>query len=537
MRLYHYFLALMTILGLSVVSAACSSPQITPPSESIDVQVYADGEEYVVHISDGSTVQNVLDAAELTLEGKDRVDPPASSIVHGGTAVHVIRVEEVFETIEEVIPFRVIELPNESLPEGEVQWLQEGKNGLQEVTYLHVFENGEEVSEKAFSPVTIEEPVDDIFLVGTQNYLSPINLPGRLVYLSDGKAWMMEGSTANRSLIVPTGDLDGRIFTLSDDGEWLLFTRQDDSEDVINTLWAAQINGEENLMIDFEIENVIHFGAWLPGSNREAAFSTVETRSSPPGWQANNDLAIREFDTNGWTHFVGHVLDTNYGGVYGWWGTDFSFAPLGDFLAYVSPDQVGIVDLETGEKQLLLEITPYQTRGDWAWMPGLAMGPNGDMIYTVDHAPPEEVGDVEKSPIFDLVAISVTGGTAIPLVPEVGMFAYPKTSPSQTLSSGENAHQIAYLQANFPKQSEKLSYRVAVIDRDGSNQRVIFPPLEDAGLEPQRNWGVWSPSTGGTGPEQVLALIYQGDIWIVDPATGGSWQITGDGRVQRLDWR
>ncbi|MBS1249680.1 MAG: hypothetical protein MAG431_01261 [Chloroflexi bacterium] len=537
MRLYHYFFSLLILLGLSLGITACGSPQITPPSETIDVQVFADQEEYTVQISSGSTVGDVLNAVGLTLEGKDRVEPPVSSVLQDRMALHIIRIEEIFETKQEVIPFREVQLPNENLPEGEIRWLQEGKNGLKEVTYLRVLENGEEVSYKAVSSVIIEEPVEDIFLVGMQNYLSPINLPGRLVYLSGGNAWMMEVSTANRSLVVSTGDLDGRVFTLSDDGQWLLFTRQNNAEGVINTLWAAKIGGDEELLIDLEVENVIHFGDWLPDSTREVAFSTVETRSSPPGWQANNDLWIREFDTNGWTNLVSQVLDTNFGGVYGWWGTDFGFAPQGTFLAYVGPDQVGIVDLESQEKQPLLEITPYQTRGDWAWMPGLAIGPNGDMIYTVDHAPPEEVGDAEKSPIFDLVVLPVAGGTPIPLVPEVGMFAYPKTSPAQSLASGEKAHQIAYLQANFPKQSEKLSYRVAVIDRDGSNQKLIFPPLEDSGLEPQRNWGVWSPSTMGTDSGRVLALIYQGNIWIVDPASGEHWQITGDGRVKRLDWR
>ncbi|OQY31050.1 MAG: hypothetical protein B6I38_06400 [Anaerolineaceae bacterium 4572_5.1] len=536
MRLYHYFLALM-ILVLSLITSACGSPQITPPVESIDVQIYADGKEYKINIPAGSTVQNVLDAAGVNLEGKDRVEPRASTTLQTGMIIQVIRVEEIFETEQEIIPFRVIRLPNESLPEGKEQWLQEGKNGLKEITYLKTLENGVEVSYDIVGSAIIQERVDEIGLIGSQNYLSPINLPGRLVYLSYGKAWMMEGTTANRSLIVATGDLDGRVFTLSDDGEWLLFTRQSDSEDVINTLWAAQIDGDEERMIDFGIENVIHFGAWLPGSNREAAFSTVETRSSPPGWQANNDLRTREFDLNGWTHRVSYPLDTNYGGVYGWWGTDFAYAPGGEFLAYVGPDQLGIVDLEAEEKQPLLEITPYQTRGDWAWMPGIAISPNGDVIYTVDHAPPEVEGDAEKSPIFDLVVIPVGGGAPIRLVPEVGMFAYPKTSQVQTLASGERAHQIAYLQANFPKQSEKLSYRVAVIDRDGSNQRIIFPPLEQPALEPQRHWGVWSPAGVDSTSGQFLALIYQDDIWIVNTVTEEAWQITGSGEVLRVDWK
>ncbi|RLD07609.1 MAG: hypothetical protein DRI56_06510 [Chloroflexota bacterium] len=537
MRLYHYIFALIIILSLTLLAAACSSPQITPTHQAIEIQIYADGEEYKVQTPAGSTVQNVLDAAKLTLEGKDRVEPTASTILEKGMEIYLIRVEEIFETEQEEIPFRTIQQPNENLPEGNEQCLQTGKNGLKEITYLRVLENGKEVSRDIFSTARIKEPVDQIFLVGVQNSVSPIQLAGRLIYLSDNNAWMMEGSTANRSLIVSTGDLDGRVFELSDDGTWLLFTRQNESEDIINTLWAKKIDSEEELLIDLEVENIIHFADWVPGSNREVAYSTVESRLSSPGWQANNDLQILEFATNGWVHTKNRVLDTNYGGVYGWWGTDFAFSPQGDFLAYIGPDEAGMVDVGTNEKELLLKITPYQTRGDWAWMSGIAVGPNGNIIYTVDHAPPEMVGDAEASPIFDLLAIPLTGGPAIRLVPEVGMFAYPKPSPSQPLISGEAAYQVAYLQANFPNQSDKPSYRVAVIDRDGSNQRIVFPSPEEPGLEPQRDWGAWSPTPTETGSGHVLAVLYQGNIWIVNPATGDYWQVTGDGRVQRLDWR
>ncbi|MEA2007729.1 MAG: G5 domain-containing protein, partial [Chloroflexota bacterium] len=424
---------MIIILGLILGSTACSSPQVTPTHQAIEVQVYADGEEYKVQAPAGSTAQNVLDAVGLTLKGKDRVEPTASTILEKGMEVYLIRVEEIFETEQEEIPFRTIQQPNENLPEGDEQYLQTGKNGLNEITYLRVLENGKEVSRDIFSNAQIKEPVDQIILVGVQSSVAPIQLSGRLVYLSDDNAWMMEGSTANRSLIISTGDLDGRVFALSDDGQWLLFTRQDKSEDVINTLWAMKINGEEDLLIDLGVENVIHFADWVPDSNREVAYSTVESRLSSPGWQANNDLQILEFAINGWVHTKNRVLDTNYGGVYGWWGTDFAFSPQGDFLAYIGPDEVGTVNVEINEKELLLKITPYQTRGDWAWMSGIAVGPNGNAIYIVNHAPPEMVGDAESSPIFDLFAIPLTGGAPISLVPEVGMFAYPKPSPSQPL--------------------------------------------------------------------------------------------------------
>lgn len=57
------------------------------------------------------------------------------------------------------------------------------------------------------------------------------------------------------------------------------------------------------------------------------------------------------------------------------------------------------------EKIILLEITPYKTQGDWAWMPGIGIGPLGNVIYSVDHAAQEGNLSTEESPVFDLVAI------------------------------------------------------------------------------------------------------------------------------------
>jgi hypothetical protein len=35
----------------------------------------------------------------------------------------------------------------------------------------------------------------------------------------------------------------------------------------------------------------------------------------------------------------------------------------------------------------------------------------------------------------------------------------------------------------------------------------------------------------------ALAVLYEGNIWLVDSLTGESWQITGDGRINRLAWK
>jgi hypothetical protein len=537
MRLYHYYKIILLIFVLTLVGAGCIPSPDSPPQKEINVEIIADQEAYAITVPAGSTVGDALQAANLTLEGKDRVEPSTSAVLEENSTLRVIRVEEEFETKEQVMPYEVVRQSSESLPEGEEQLLQAGKNGLRKVTYVRVFENGEEVAYEEVNSVVVEEPVDEIVLVGVQSSISPVTIPGRLVYLSDGNAWMMEKSTANRALVVATGDLDGRIFFLSEDGRWLLFTRQeDDEEDIINSLWAANIASEEKELVDLGVENIIHFSAWIPGSEKEIAYSTVEPRVSSPGWQANNDLILRDFAPDGFAESE-TLVETNYGGVYGWWGTDFMLTPTGEMFVYSSPDRVGVIDRSAGEKKTLMEILPYKTRGDWAWMPGLGMGSNGRILYTVDHIPLEGTGAAEESPLFNLVAISLSGGQVMTLAWDVGMFAYPKISPILKSAVSESAYQVAYLQAIFPQQSSTSSYRVTLMDRDGSNKKILFPALEDAGLEPSRGWGVWAPEKLEGEGSYLLAVLHQGNIWVVNTETGQYWPATGDGRVQRMDWQ
>lgn len=537
MRLYHLMRILLLASVLLLVGSGCSPAPDSNDGALIRVEIEYDGLSEQVEVLESATAGEAVAAAGVTLSGKDRTEPASSVQVVDGARIQVIRVEERIETEQEVIPFEVIRQPTENLPSGQEKLLQAGKNGLREIVSVRLFENGEEISLSEVSSIDLEEPINEIILVGVQSSIAPVDLPSPLVYLSNGNAWLMEQSTANRSLLVATGDLDGRIFTLSDDGDWLLFTRAEEDEDLINSLWTVNIASPQDSLIELDTYNIIHYAGWVPGIEPRFAFSSVEPRLSAPGWQANNDLELKIFSENGWTSRVNLLQETNYGGVYGWWGTDFQFSPEGDFVAYASPDQVGIITYEEAEKTPYLEIVPYQTQGDWAWMPGITIGPLGNVIYTVDHAAQEEGAEVsEESPVFNLVAIPLTGGGSQTLVNDVGMFAYPLTSPVTPKATGEASYQVAYLQAVFPEQSTDSNYRVSVMDRDGSNQEVIFPPPDRPGLQPSRRWGAWSPNRSLESDLFPLAVIYEGNIWILEPGTGFAWQVTGDGRVQGLDW-
>lgn len=536
MRLYHFIKLGLIASLLFLFGTACSSPSQTPLPEDITIQIEVDNETLSLQVQAGSTVGDVLTMGEIKLSGSDRTEPAqVISLLEDGL-IRVIRVEERIETEQVIIPFKVIRQPTENLPTGQEKLLQAGKNGLKEIISIRLFENGEEISFYEVSSLELEETIDEIILVGVQSSIAPLALPSPLVYLSNGNAWLMDQSTANRYLIVPTGDLDGRVFSLSGDGNWLLFTRTEEDEDVINSLWTVNLSSPEDSLISLDVENVIHYADWFPGSEEKFSYSTVEPRLSAPGWQANNDLIVSIFSDNGWTSLVNTLQETNYSGVYGWWGTIFQFFPDGDLAAYASPDQIGVIPYDEPEKQVLVEVIPYQTQGDWAWMPGLSIGPMGNVIFSVNHSAPEGSPVAEDSPVFDLIAIPLTGGGVRTIVQNVGMFAYPLASPVTAKPSGEASYQVAFLIAIFPDQSATSNYRVALMDRDGSNRHLVFPAQDKPGLQPSRGWGAWSPRPAEASGTYPLAVIYEGNIWILVPESGDAWQVTGDGGVSRLDW-
>ena len=536
MRLYHFYkFALITCL-LVLIGSGCSTISQSSVQEEIQIQIDVDDRTDSISVPSGTSVGDTLIEAGISLQGKDRSEPAGVIILTEDTEIHVIRVEESIETEEVVIPFEVIRQPTENLPAGQEKLLQAGKNGIREIISVRVFENGEEISFSELSSLDLVETVNEIILVGVQSSIAPIGLPSPLVYLSNGNAWVMDQSTANRYLLVATGDLDGRVFLLSEDGKWLLFTRAEDDEDIINSLWVVALDDPEDLLIELDTQNVIHYAGWVPDIEPKFAFSSVEPRLSAPGWQANNDLILKVFSENGWTQIVNTLQETNYGGVYGWWGTDYQFSPEGDFVAYASPDQIGIIPYQEAEKEVFLDMVPFKTQGDWAWMPGIGMGPLGNVIFSVNHASQDGSQTDEESPIFDLVAIPLTGGGVQTLINDVGMFAYPLPSPITAKATGEASYQVAYLQAIFPEQSATSNYRVGLMDRDGSNQHLIFPASDSPGLQPSKGWGAWSPQPTQASETYPLAVIYEGNIWILDPQSGDAWQVTGDGRVGALDW-
>jgi len=524
------YLLLILPLVCAFLITACSPTQ-TPAQPTYTIILQVDGETKTLTLPAGSTVQMALETAGITLGPLDRVEPAGFTVLAAGNAIQVIRVKEVFDVKENTIPFDRQTVKNESLPEGQTMLIQAGVNGVEQVTYRQIFENGQELTRAIFKNIILVEPRPEIIMVGVQKPFTAIQIPGRLAYIAGGNAWVMEKDTGERRPLITTGDLDGRIFALSPKTDWLLFSRKSTrpASDEINTLWMVNLEEANAKPISLRASNLIHFAGWVPGKGLTVAYSTVEPRETAPGWQANNDLVITSYSPTGIILETRTVIEANTGGVYGWWGSTYAVSPDGASLAYARPDSAGIVDLEKNSLVPLAEITPYQTRADWAWVTGLAWAPNHRVLYLVTHPAKPGLADQESSPIFDLNALVVDSGSNITLSPQSGMFSYPSASP---LLPDKSFH-LAFLQAIFPEQSDSGRYRLVVMDRDGSNRQVIFPPEGLPGLEPQQV--VWSRQPFPKGGHWI-ALVYQGNLWLINPDTQEIQQVTGDGLIKRIDW-
>ncbi len=533
----------LLIILIVFIGAACRE-EATDDGD-IRVEVHIGDTQSTYRYDQPVDIRQFLNELNIEVNPRDIVVPPLYTPITDGMIITITRVTEEVVCKTETLDYQEKTFPRVDLPPGSITINTPGEEGEVQICERIEYRGDEIYTTNEVSRTVLREPRDQIVYVGVEDTLDPVPIEGTIIYISNGQAYIMEDNSKRRRPIATEAGLDGRVFEISPDGRQLLYTRQTpDPGDLpfSNELWAVLDIEANSTPVNLRLTNVLT-AAWRPGHPNTFSYSTAipaERGSSFQGWNAYNDLWIMRVDgTTGTQISVQPVLDNNLSGIYAAWGTRFAWSPDGTQLAYAKADGIGLVDLESGDFSPFLVTFPHYAPAlddDWVWQPTLSWSKDNTWITLSIHGPPYGGEAPTNSGIFDIGVVSNDGSLYIQdLIRQAGMWASPTYSPvfGNELSS-EIEYQIAYLQARDGLSSYGTQYDLVIADRDGSNPRRVFPAPDQTGMRPPVRLGegdfAWSPSG------RQIAIVYQGDLWLVEVATGRVQRTTIDEQISSPRW-
>ena len=506
----------LTLSGVPTPTAAPASHTVT---------IVADGQ--MVRLTTATTtVAAALAEAGIALNPADEIDPPGAMALPlaapgGETIITIVRVTETLETIPETIPFerRIVRTADMS-PDDPPRIVQAGAPGLREVSLRIVYRDRLEVERWPTEVTIIEPPIHEIMMIGVGSDAAAMPLSGRLAYIDDGRAILLEGATDAPRQLAIDGALDGRVFQLSPAGDYLLYTiaRESAAGGFRNELQVIA-TADAALPQPLQIENVLWAG-WDPAAALpRIAYTTARSTTQPPGWEANNDLWLLALPAVGEQAAPVRLVET-YPATFGWWGGDYAWSPDGTRLAYALADEVGLLAMPTAEaltgpqattptepaRTVLHSFTAYDSGGDWAWLPGLSWSADGRFLAFTAY--------VAESDRFDLRLIDTTTGEDTPIIEDVGIWSAAAWSPPAAA-----AVQLATLRALDPGAGESAGYALWLADPQSDNAQRLFPPAGESGdFARTATYLAWGPD-GDT-----LAFIFDDALHVLDLVGGDAFR-------------
>jgi hypothetical protein len=520
-----------------LLGTACTdTPSNITNREPIQVNITADSQT-TAYTTETTTVREALAEAGITVAETDEIAPPLFTPLESGMSIRVVRISESLETVLKNVPYEISIVRSDSMGTDDPPVIvQAGKAGLVEETVRIVYRDGIE-SERWVTQVTEIEPAqDEIRMVGIGAIRGNVEFPGILAFRSGGAAIVMRGNTVVPEQLAINGSLDGRIFSLSPTGQYLLYTTSQNSDSFGNQLWVISTErGAQPRALD--VENVL-WADWNPVQTHppQIAYSTANPVNQPPGWEAKNDLWLGNVVKSDFAPFRPTLLIDTYPASYGWWGGNYAWSPDGKYIAYSFADEVGVIDLQPNEEREahipLQRFTDYNTLADWVWVPTLSWSPDGRYLTYTNHN-----SNVATEPIFDSWLLDTETGAAGRVVADTGMWGHLHWSPvggtpftnttplSYTIPITEPIanSQIAFLKTSDPLDSQRSGYTLWLMDRDGSNGRQLYPAPGENSLFPRDpHFMDWSPDG------RFIAFIYNQTLHLYNIVTGELTQVTQD---------
>jgi uncharacterized protein YabE (DUF348 family) len=127
-----------------------------------------DGKEKTEIWSTVATVEELLEAQEITLGEWDKIEPKLEQPLVDGQKITITRIDKEIVTVEEEIDYKVENKKDATLTSGKKKVIQNGKVGLKvkqfEVTYV----NGEKIARVLVEEEVTKEPVKHVVAVGTK---------------------------------------------------------------------------------------------------------------------------------------------------------------------------------------------------------------------------------------------------------------------------------------------------------------------------------------------------------------------------------
>ncbi|MBT1169974.1 G5 domain-containing protein [Bifidobacterium sp. SO4] len=133
----------------------------------VTVKINGDSRTVLGEKQDMTTVKDVLETGNITLEPDDAVSPSLKTKVTEATVITIDRAGADVETNETAIAFNEVRKETSSLPKGQEKVETEGENGIMETTSLVTRAGGKIVSSNVFASWVKKAPVDKVILVGT----------------------------------------------------------------------------------------------------------------------------------------------------------------------------------------------------------------------------------------------------------------------------------------------------------------------------------------------------------------------------------